>query len=126
MLLEAMDKPIKYRLRDGRELLLEPGVPVDVPDAAASYLLRKVSGRVRIAPGVLINDSFSDFSPVFWRCAAGTILGPGFMRHHTKVHTNRGDYLWLLVEYQGSWRWISETLLRKRKAFEKQQCKGNL
>ncbi len=35
MLLEAVDRPIRYRLADGREVRLVPGQPVDLPDLQA-------------------------------------------------------------------------------------------
>ena len=49
MQLEAIGKPLRYRLKDDQELTLRPGQPVDVPDGAAQQLLRKAPTRVRVA-----------------------------------------------------------------------------
>ena len=50
MLLEAVGRPIRYRLADGREVRLVPGQPVDLPDLQADKLLAKAQGRVKLAP----------------------------------------------------------------------------
>ena len=49
MLLEAVGRPIRYRLADGREVRLVPGQPVDLPDLQADKLLAKAQGKVRLA-----------------------------------------------------------------------------
>ncbi len=46
MLLEAVDRPIRYQLADGREVRLAPGHPVDLPDRQGRTLLRKARGKV--------------------------------------------------------------------------------
>lgn len=50
MLLEATGKPLRYKLRSGDEVLLEPGRPVDMPDGAARSLLKQAGERVRVVP----------------------------------------------------------------------------
>ena len=47
MLIEAVQRKIRYRLRDGHEVSLRPGIPMDLPDAAARLLLKKAAGYVR-------------------------------------------------------------------------------
>ena len=50
MLIEALVKPLRVNLpQDGGELLLRPGVPVDLPAKTAWKLLRQAKGRVRLA-----------------------------------------------------------------------------
>ncbi len=78
MLLEAVDRPIRYRLADGREIRLEPGRSVDLPDPQALKLLAKAQGRVKLAstdlprfqPGTWIEWD----SPLFGRLR-GELLG---------------------------------------------------
>jgi hypothetical protein len=49
MLIEALLKPLRVNLpQDGGDLLLHPGVPVDIPPIIAGKLLRKAKGRVRL------------------------------------------------------------------------------
>lgn len=48
MLLEATDKPIRYRLHTGEEVYLKPGVPTELPEQAGRQLLRKAGGKVRM------------------------------------------------------------------------------
>lgn len=52
MQLEATQKPLRYRLRDGREILISPGQPVDLPDEAARKLLARAPDRVKVAASV--------------------------------------------------------------------------
>lgn len=48
MLIEATGKPIRFRLRDGQEVLLKPGVPVALPEASARCFLEKAGAKVRL------------------------------------------------------------------------------
>jgi len=56
MFVEAVARSIRYRLRSGEEVTLRPGVPTELPDAAARQLLTKASGKVRLveAPQVTL------------------------------------------------------------------------
>jgi len=47
MLIEAVGQPIRYRFRDGREILLPLGKPVELPDQQAWWLLSKAPTKVR-------------------------------------------------------------------------------
>ena len=47
MLIEATNQPVRYRYRDGRELVFRPGSPIELPDAEAKRLLEKAEGKVR-------------------------------------------------------------------------------
>src|SRR5262245_28024258 len=47
MHLEATRKPIRYRLKTGEEVTLRPGVPMELPDHAATQLLKKAPDQVR-------------------------------------------------------------------------------
>lgn len=49
MLVEALQKPLRVNLpQDGGNVLLRPGVPVDLPPMIAWKLLRQAKGRVRL------------------------------------------------------------------------------
>jgi hypothetical protein len=69
MLLEATNKPIKYRLKTGEEVTLRPGIPMELPDQAATQLLKKAPDKVRrvdplssIHPGSFITWEGSDLT----------------------------------------------------------------
>ena len=47
MQLEATGQPIRYRLKTGEEVTLRPGVPMELPDQAATQLLQKAPDKVR-------------------------------------------------------------------------------
>ena len=47
MQLEATGLPIRYRLKTGEEFTLRPGVPMELPDRAATQLLQKAPDKVR-------------------------------------------------------------------------------
>jgi hypothetical protein len=51
MQLEVTGQPIRYRLKTGEEVTLRPGVPMELPDQAATQLLRKAPGKVRAVAG---------------------------------------------------------------------------
>ena len=80
MQLEAVGKPLKYRLRTGEELLLQPGCPVEVPDESALSLMSKAGNRVRVV--ALANRSNGDLtghivnwqSRLFWVEMRATVL----------------------------------------------------
>jgi len=44
MLVEALTRTIRYRLRSGEEVRLRPGIPMDLPISAARQLLIKAAG----------------------------------------------------------------------------------
>lgn len=48
MQLEAIGKPIKFRLITGEEITLMPGAPIDLPEDRARKLLAKAPGKVRV------------------------------------------------------------------------------
>ena len=50
MLLEAVDRPIRYHLTDGREVRLVPGHPRALPEDRALKLLSMAKGKVRLVP----------------------------------------------------------------------------
>lgn len=50
MLIEAIKQPIRYRYRDGREILFRPGTPTEVPDLDAARILEKAPGKIRPVP----------------------------------------------------------------------------
>ena len=45
MRLEATTKPIRYRFKDGREVLLTPGVPVELPGCRSAAATAESGGE---------------------------------------------------------------------------------
>ena len=67
MLIEAVDHPILCRFPGG-EVRMEPGKPVDLPEARALRLLDKAAGKVRvIIPTVQVGDRIE------WQRADGSM-----------------------------------------------------
>ena len=48
MLIEAIQQPIRFRARDGKEFVLPLRTPVDVPDAVAQRIVDRAGKKVRI------------------------------------------------------------------------------
>ncbi len=123
MLLEATSKAVRYHLRDGREVLLQPGVPVEMSDGAGRRLLEKAGGRVRIvspSADVVIEAASPSATPVFWEGADGRICGPASPEHFLMIGSGDAARFWLLLTFEGSLWWIRSDLLRSRQAFEQQ------
>lgn len=47
MLIESTKRTIRFRMRSGEEVKLNPGVPIELPDSAAQHLIRQAKGLVR-------------------------------------------------------------------------------
>jgi len=73
MLLEAIKGPITYRW-PGREIILIPGTPVDLPDERAQRLLGKAQGKVRVVVSRRANRVAKDWL-AGWREVAGLTSG---------------------------------------------------
>jgi hypothetical protein len=56
--------------------------------------------------------------PVYWE-SAGRIVGPGQVLHVAKD----GDRFYICLQYEDTYRWVHEGLLRSRQAFEAQDKK---
>lgn len=87
MQLEATHKPLRYRLRDGREILISPGQPVDLPDEAARKLLARAPDRVKVAalPAIPIGSVIRWQSPLFHGELVAAVLavsGQSVTVHH--------------------------------------------
>src|SRR5688572_22387096 len=128
MLIEAIERPIRYRFLDGRQIRLEPGRPVDFPDSQAKALLTKAPDRVRaVGQGSMdycsVRIESAQCRPVYWESMENRIiLGPGMVTDVIKEFTSTGQVqFWLCIAYGDSWRWIHEQLLRSRSAYEAQQ-----
>ena len=125
MLIEAIQRPIQYRLLDGSNIRLAPGYPVDLPEEQARTLLTKAPDRVRLATAqqtereeFLVEPSVCK-SPVYWESMDGPIRGPATVTHMATETTARGlKRFWLCITYGDSWSWIHEDLLRSRAAFD--------
>ena len=91
MQLEAIGKPLRYRLRDGQELTLRPGEPVDVPDHAALQLLRKAPTRVRV--------TFAVGSIISWE-GEDTSTRTGVVDF---IHADADGLVWVFVTTKDGW-----------------------
>lgn len=123
MLLEATEGPIRYRLRDGREIRLEPGQAVEVPDDQARKLLSVAHPYVRpLHAQEPCQAQAGAGKPVFW---LGT---DGVIRQGTCLllasHRDEGRlWGWIGAEATDGWHWIREDRLRSRKDFEAQPAR---
>lgn len=78
MQLEAISKPLRYRLRTGEEILLRPGIPVELPDLAAQKLLAQAPDRVRLVPyAVEVGQTIQWCSPLFGNLKGAVLLNEG-------------------------------------------------
>lgn len=115
MLIEAL-YPLTVRLPNG-DLQMEPGQPVDLPEAYATRLLEKLPQKVRrLDARPLIEPAAPNARPVFWETADRLILGPAVPEFLAQV----GAQFWVVVQYDGAPRWIRSDRLRSRRAFETQ------
>lgn len=87
MLIEAIGKPLTCRWPGG-EVHLEPGKPVDMPDARAQRLLEKAPGKVRMVTAPIATGSF-----VTWTRGDGT-KPEGFV---DTIHTDDTGSRWAFV-----------------------------
>lgn len=113
--------PIKYRLKTGVEVTLKPGCPMDVPDQAATQLLKKVPDKVRPVHAKIIVEPAtapdgSPLSPIYWETGDGRILGPAT----PEFLARDGSTFWISTTFEGQIRWINADRLRSRRAFEEQ------
>jgi hypothetical protein len=63
MFVEAVARSIRYRLRSGEEVTLQPGVPTELPDAAARQLLTKACGKVRLVEAPQATPTYDPLAP---------------------------------------------------------------
>jgi len=127
MLIEATHHPIRYTMLDGRQVRLEPGQPVDLPETQARMLLTKAADRVRVieSPPSLYEEVQVDATtckrPVYWDSPGQGILGPATVAYLAKETSLTGRvHFWLCINYGNSWRWIHEQTLRSRMAYDGQ------
>jgi len=92
MLIEAVERRIRYRLQTGEEIILQPGIPVEVPDQAANQLLQKAGAQVRIARLTPTPPIQTGWFVVF-RDQADRLCGGADDRDHGTVHACRWDGL---------------------------------
>jgi hypothetical protein len=124
MLIEATVRPIQYRLKNGNEVILHPGVPVDLPDCTAQYLLQQAREKVRIIENepVTIEPAMKPnggpLSPIYWQTGTGEILGPAIPEFHAKS----GHQFWIVTTFKENIRSINADRLRSKKAFETQRA----
>ena len=124
MLIEATDKPIRYRLKTGEEVTLHPGVPTELPDVAAQRLIVKAAGKVRPVnpdPPIMIDPAGPIARPVYWERGTGEIFGPATVTHLAKTNAGPSERFWVIVEFQGSIAWVLADQLRSKRQFLEQR-----
>ena len=79
MIIECVGSPFTYRWPGG-EVHLEPGKPIDLPEARAQRLLNKAPGKVRVVESANGGDGDRTGhivewnSPLFWGEMRATVL----------------------------------------------------
>jgi hypothetical protein len=97
MQLEATGQPIRYRLKTGEEVTLRPGVPMELPDQAATQLLQKAPAmvrRVETVPPVLPSVTIT------WFGADGKRRGPATVDF---LHADPDGTTWAFVTLSTGW-----------------------
>jgi len=116
MLIEAVERRIRFRLRTGQEVTLRPGVPTELPDSAARQLLKQAAGKVRLVEAAraetLIEPAAPHARPVYWDNADGKRCGPAVPEFRAKTGSGDQERFWVLVTYAGMARWIRSDRLR--------------
>jgi hypothetical protein len=96
MLVEATKEPIKYKLKTGKEVMLRPGVPTELPDEAANQLLKKAPDKVRRVDKEAIRAGDS----ITWRGVDDTTRGPGIVDF---FHIDQNRTVWAFVTLPDGW-----------------------
>ena len=122
MQIEAMGRPIKYRLSTGEEILLKPGIPVELRDESARILLKQAGDLVRVVSPtpVVIETATENPRPVYWERVNGSIVGPGIPEFMAKVDDGPKDSYWVVAQFAGQPIWVNSIVLRSRRQFEQQ------
>ncbi len=107
MLVEATEQQVRFRLRDGQDIVLRPGVPVEVSPDLAGKILAKVGGKVRVVSRLPV---LPHGCLIYWRGADGHDRGPAVIED---VVQDERHVHWVRVEYEGQMRWISERILQR-------------
>lgn len=93
MIIECVGAPFTYRWPTG-EVRLEPGKPVDLPDARAKRLLGKAPDRVRV-----IRPTLQAGSQVTW-CRADGSAQLGIV---DQIYVDDTGTRWAFVTIEDSW-----------------------
>ncbi len=127
MQIEAVGRPLRYRLLSGQEIMLRPGCPVEVSQPTARSLLRQVPDRVRVVadasgPEVVIEPAAPESKPVFWESSDGRIQGPAQPEFLVQVGLGlRSVDFWVIAHNGITPIWIRSDRLRSMKQFETQR-----
>ena len=101
MIIECIGDPFTYRWPGG-EVHLEPGKPIDLPDARAQRLLSKAPGKVR-----MITPTIAAGSLVTWRRGDGS-KQEGFVDF---LHADPEGKEWVFVSWGKTWAAVDRRLL---------------
>jgi hypothetical protein len=123
MQVEVIGKPIRYRFRSGEEIVLKPGVPTALPDAAVKQLLARAGDRVKIVGStahppsmdtlaVCVEPAATNARPVYWQAKDGCIYGSGKPEFLARVGYGNAVRLFVLVQHEGQLRFIESDRLR--------------
>lgn len=103
MIIECIGSPFTYRWPTG-EVRLEPGKPVDLPDARAKRLLDKAPDKVRV-----ITATFQAGSQVTW-CRADGSMRAGIV---DQIYVDDTGNRWAFVAIGGSWTVVNLKLVKE-------------
>jgi hypothetical protein len=108
MFLEATHAPIRYRLKTGEEVTLRPGVPMQLPDQAATQLLKKAPDKVRrVDP---LSTSLYPGSVITWKGADLTVR-QGIVDF---LHPDADGLVWVFVTMpDGGWAAVNSKYVEK-------------
>lgn len=104
MLIEAVNRPVRYRFRDGRELLFVPGHPHNLPEDKALKLLARTHGALRPTGHTTDLPTATPVAPILpgwiicWRDGHGRLKGGAACREEGTVATCRCIGLQWVVE----------------------------
>lgn len=104
MIIECIGGPFTYRWPTG-EVRLEPGKPVDLPEARAQRLLNKAPGKVRVVtPSIAAGSLFT------WTRGDGS-KQEGFVDFLYADHT---ENRWAIVSLPGgTWAFVNVKFLKE-------------
>jgi len=106
-------KPLRVQFKQ-REVRLQPGQPVELPDDDGRKLVNQAGDKVRIvqAPETIVEPAAVNARPVYWEDSGGKLCGPAVPEFLAKTGTGDRERFWIVVMYQGSIRWIWSDRLR--------------
>jgi len=113
VLIEAL-RPLLVRFPD-RDLQLEPGQPVDLPDRHVQRLLERAVGKVRVVLShepIVIEPTHPNPRPIYSESITGELLGPAEPEFLAQVGEGEQATFWVIATFAGIPRWIRSDRLQ--------------